>query len=318
MISLCVPACVHLPSSHRALLDDAVNAYGETLLGPFTEDHNTASGQLWTPIVSSCDVLLEVNLPNAKDVPVLKLELTSVNVGYRGFGSGAGAQSGSCNVDVVCSASDGSEYAPIDAWRDEIPSVAVISTGGSTFCTGSMLNNANNDRTPYFLTAKHCSINAGNAASLVTYWKYETTTCQGPTNGQLNYFLTGGATHLVSNLASDMTLVRLETTVPDAWFQDGIVSFAGWDRRGLEATQAIAIHHPSTDEKRISFENQPTTTSSYGGSPGSGDTHVRVADWDMGTTEPGSSGSPLFNQDHRVIGQLHGGGAACGNNQPDW
>ncbi|VAX42280.1 Lysyl endopeptidase [hydrothermal vent metagenome] len=51
--------------------------------------------------------------------------------------------------------------------------------------------------------------------------------------------------------------------------------------------------------------------------PGDG-THVKVTDWDTGTTEPGSSGSPLFNQDHRVIGQLHGGYAACGNDDADW
>jgi hypothetical protein len=82
---------------------------------------------------------------------------------------------------------------------------------------------------------------------------------------------------------------------------------------------AVAIHHPSTDEKRISFEYDPTTTTSYLGdnSPGDG-THVRVEDWDLGTTEPGSSGSPLFDQNHRVIGQLHGGYAACGNDLEDW
>ena len=57
-----------------------------------------------------------------------------------------------------------------------------------------------------------------------------------------------------------------------------------------------------------SFEDDPTTTTSYLGTavPGAG-THVRLEDWDLGTTEGGSSGSPLFNQDHRVIGQLHGG-----------
>ncbi|MCA9297224.1 MAG: hypothetical protein KC983_11920, partial [Phycisphaerales bacterium] len=37
-----------------------------------------------------------------------------------------------------------------------------------------------------------------------------------------------------------------------------------------------------------------------------------------GTTEPGSSGSPLYNQDHQIIGQLHGGFAACGNDDSDW
>ncbi|MFQ5495882.1 MAG: fibronectin type III domain-containing protein, partial [Phycisphaerae bacterium] len=31
-----------------------------------------------------------------------------------------------------------------------------------------------------------------------------------------------------------------------------------------------------------------------------------------------SSGSPLFDQNHRIVGQLHGGFAACGNNDSDW
>ena len=32
----------------------------------------------------------------------------------------------------------------------------------------------------------------------------------------------------------------------------------------------------------------------------------------------GSSGSPLYNQNHHAIGQLHGGRSACGNNLSDW
>jgi PKD repeat protein len=97
------------------------------------------------------------------------------------------------------------------------------------------------------------------------------------------------------------------------------VYWAGWDRSGFDATNATAIHHPNTDEKRISFEDHPTTITSYLGTsiPGDG-THVRITDWDLGTTEPGSSGSPLFDQNHRIIGQLHGGYAACGNDDSDW
>ena len=33
--------------------------------------------------------------------------------------------------------------------------------------------------------------------------------------------------------------------------------------------------------------------------------------WDSGTTEEGSSGSPLFNESRRIIGQLYGGTADC-------
>ena len=39
-----------------------------------------------------------------------------------------------------------------------------------------------------------------------------------------------------------------------------------------------------------------------------------------GTTEGGSSGSPLLTANHRVIGQLHGGYADCNDSilAPDW
>jgi hypothetical protein len=50
---------------------------------------------------------------------------------------------------------------------------------------------------------------------------------------------------------------------------------------------------------------------------GPGD-HWRIVDWNVGTTEPGSSGSGLWDENHRIIGQLHGGGAACGNDESDW
>jgi lysyl endopeptidase len=36
-----------------------------------------------------------------------------------------------------------------------------------------------------------------------------------------------------------------------------------------------------------------------------------VNDWDMGVTEGGSSGSPLFDNNGRIIGQLYGGESEC-------
>jgi subtilisin-like proprotein convertase family protein len=215
---------------------------------------------------------------------------------------------------VVCPQGDG--------WRDQIQSVGVIATGGSTFCTGFAVNNTAQDLTPYFMTANHCGIGSGNAASLVVYWNYQNSTCRtpgspasgGPGDGSLSQFQTGSFFR-AGGSTSDFTLVELDDDPDPDWN----VVLAGWDRSTGDSASAVGIHHPNTDEKRISFENDATTTTSYLGttSPGNG-SHVRVIDWDLGTTEPGSSGSPLFNQDQRVVGQLHGGGAACGNNESDY
>jgi lysyl endopeptidase len=291
----------------------------QVVRGPFTAADNEAHGQLWSPILPGDEIVIEVSLPAAMEGQ-LELMLTAVNHGYREFGRPYSPESGACNLDVVCSAADG--YPQVDAWRHEIRSVAVISTGGSTFCTGFLVNNTAEDLKGYFMTANHCGISSGNAASLVTYWNYENSWCRpvgspasgGPGDGLLNQYNTGSIFR-ASYSASDFTLVELDDPINP----DYDVHWAGWDATSADATNAVGIHHPNTDEKRISFENDPTTTTSYlqTSVPGDG-THVRITDWDLGTTEPGSSGSPLFNQNYHVIGQLHGGYAACGNDDSDW
>ena len=275
----------------------------------FTIDDNEGHGQLWTPVILADDVVVELVLPRSERHNY-RLELTAINKGYRYFGENLAElgydKAGTCNIDVVCPEGDD--------WRNEINSVGVISTGGSTFCTGSMLNNTAADSTPYFLTADHCGINTTTAPSLVVYWNFQSVNCGDQSGGVLNQFMTG-STFLAGSATSDFTLVEMNDPVDLAHE----VSFAGWDKTSVDPTSATAIHHPSTDEKSISFEYDPTTTTTYlqNTVPGDG-SHIRVTDWDVGTTEPGSSGSPLFDQNHRVVGQLHGGYAACGNDLSDW
>src|SRR5690606_8027378 len=131
-------------------------------------------------------------------------------------------KSGSCNIDVACSEGTG--------WENEINAVGVISTGGSTFCTGFMVNNTNNDRTPYFMTANHCRVRASNAASLVVYWNYQHTTCGGADSKKTDFQT--GSQFLSASSKSDFTLVRLNQAPDTTWN----VQYAGWDRSGVNAT----------------------------------------------------------------------------------
>lgn len=306
------------------------SADGRQVHGPFTEGDNKDHGLLWTPLIYSDDIILEVTIPDSATA-TFKLELTSINHGYRGFdplliGKGLG-DADYCHVNVACPEGD--------PWRDQIRSVARCDLYdflyGSVSCTGNLINNTAEDCKPYFLTAFHCfdfldygGIDGiienpqGLAASIIVYWNFEASTCSG-TYGSLGQ-QQSGSTYRAGYYATDFVLVELDNP-PDPSYN---VYYAGWDRSSTAPSSGVAIHHPKGDLKKISFEYDPLSVTSFAGysSPGDG-THLRVADWDYsgtneGTTESGSSGCPIFNSSKRVTGNLHGGYAACGNNESDW
>ncbi len=262
-------------------------------------------GQLWTPVVLADDVIIEVTVPTGSAAPLLRL--AAVNRGYRFFGEHPAEKSGSCNIDVVCPEGDD--------WREEINAVGVYTIDGIWKCTGSLVNNTRLDGAPLFLTAYHCNTSMQQFANtVVVYWNYQSPVCGQHGGGSLDDF-SAGAVFRATYQTSDFTLIELDDPL-DPGFG---CTYAGWDRRDLAPASAVAIHHPSTDEKSISFENDPLSVTTYLDNqvPGNG-THLRITDWDLGTTEPGSSGSPLFDPAHHIVGQLHGGYAACNNDLSDW
>jgi len=283
-----------------------------TVMGPFSLSDNEDHAQFWSPIVKGEEIVIEVVVPVQRRND-LKLQLSSVNHDYMGFFAPA---SGSCNLDVICGLADG--WGIVDPHRDIIQSAGMYTLNGIQTCSGALINNARNDCTPYFLTADHCGVSNGNAPSMVVYWNYENSTCRQPNsgpsgqngNGQLNQF-NSGAIFKAGYGPTDFTLVEMD----DALDAQHNPFLAGWSREFAVPTSMIGVHHPGTEEKRISFDDDPGIISGWVSPTDS--THVEMMDWDVGTTEGGSSGSPLFNQDERIVGQLTGGGAACGNDLED-
>ena len=284
----------------------------------FTSKDNETHNQLWTPCFYSDEVVIELIIPQDKNDD-LELQLSKVNHDFVGFKNPAGG-SGACNVDVMCNAEEG--YPMIEDYRDAARSVGLMSLNGVAFCSGFLINNTANDCTPYFITARHCGVNSGNAPSLVVYWNYENSFCRAvgsaqnaaPGNGDQSVFNTG-AIWRAAFAGSDMTLIEFDDPIAE----EAEAYFAGWNRGNVVPTKGVAVHHPNAQEKRISFENNSLQRTGYlsTNSNSNGD-HLRVVDWDLGTTEGGSSGSPLFDQNQRVVGQLHGGSAGCGNDLSDW
>src|SRR5687767_9556676 len=271
--------------------------------GPYTARDNKPHEQLWTPVVPGGSAVIELFVPaDVKEEP--RLVLSQINRGYRDMfhrqkNLGA-AKAGSCNNDVICALGD--------EWRNEMRSVARYSVGGVGLCTGTLVNNAAGNARNFFLTANHCGLGAGNAASVVVYWNYESPVCGQHGGGSLAQNQSG-TIFRAAKADVDMALIELED-VPDSSFR---VYYAGWSKATNASIGAVGIHHPQGDEKSITFStNTLTTTSSCIGSGGSS-THWRVV-WNSGTTEQGSSGSAIWDPiTHRIVGFLSGGDASCLN-----
>ena len=128
-----------------------------------------------------------------------------------------------------------------------------------------------------------------------------------------------GAQTRVQNELTDVALVEMYSDIPDSWD----VSFAGWDRSDTPPLFEVGIHHPNGDIMKVCRDNSGAEKRNSDGvslwliggvSEGTG------GGWELGTTESGSSGSPLFDQNGRIIGQLFGGNAFCDgtNNNGDY
>ncbi len=273
--------------------------------GPYTSDDNKSYNQLWSAPLPGGDVGLEIFVPEGMSKDFL-FKVTRVSTGFRdvfkrygGKGLTARGGSGSCNNDVVCPEGD--------AWRDEIRSVAAYTVGGIDTCTGTLIMDAEATFRPFFLTAFHCGLSTGNAAQVVTLWNYESANC-GDQGGGSRMQSVSGSTFLASRSDTDSSLIELSSTPPEEFG----VHWSGWDRTGNVPLGSVGIHHPGVSEKMISFNTDALTTVNNCIGGGGSDTHWEVNNWEDGTTEPGSSGSGIWDPDNqRLVGMLSGGTASC-------
>ena len=320
---------------------------GKLAIGPYTSADQTPSGQLWTPILLGDRAVLVLDVPTGR-IEQVDLQLIRASQGYRGFGhSSVGYKSGSCNMDVACLAAN-------DTWNNPRGAAGAYTKAGVDTCTGSLVNNTNNDRRLLFATAAHCTVTAANVASVLVYWRFENPICRQPGSPESGQPISkpnttsAGLTWLASTnnpfsgstpaaTRSDWTLIELAApTGPDIELY-----WAGWDRRGTGTpvtacvdpvnggtqTEGLCagIHHPAVDEKRITFVDRDYAVGNISGATG---VHWHaywarfppiVANLPVqstpvpGVTEPGSSGSPLYSADKRLIGVLSGGPSACGS-----
>ncbi|WP_294670721.1 T9SS type A sorting domain-containing protein [uncultured Fluviicola sp.] len=273
------------------------------ILGKFTAYH-LYEGTLGTELVPGSTAILEYYIPANNAGKPASLNINTVTHGYRTAGefeAKAFGTSGNCNMNVNCS--DG---AP---WVDQRNGAVMLVSGSNGFCSGSLINNTMEDGKPYVLTANHCY---STPTSWIFRFNWQAAGCSNPGSSP-TFSSLSGAVLRARRTPSDFCLVEItgglvNNTVPTSYNP----YFSGWDNTGAIPTSAVSIHHPDGDIKKISFDDDPLVISQGMGSSEANSTWT--LHWDRNTTtEGGSSGSPLFDQNHRIIGQLWGGGASCSN-----
>ncbi len=285
------------------------NPQKDFILGKFTQNH-TYEGQLGTELVPGSEVIVEYYVAPTNVNNTGTLTIDKVTHGYRTaaeFQEKAFGSSGSCNMNAACPDGD-----PIE---NEIRAAVMLVSGSNGFCSGSMINNTLNDQTPYVLTANHCY---SNPANWIFRFNWQSANCSNPGSSP-SFVSLSGATLRSRRVPSDFCLVEItggliNGTVPDSYN----TYFPGWDNVDSPAATTHCVHHPAGDIKKLAFDDDaPTSANGMGSSePNS---QWRVV-WDRNTTtEGGSSGSPLFNENGQIVGQLWGGGASCFNlSAPDY
>jgi hypothetical protein len=216
--------------------------------------------------------------------------------------------SDTCEVDVNCSEGSGWE-----AQRDASVRIRVVDPSGTGWCSGAVMNNTTQNCAPYILTALHCGVSSttANFNQYIFRFNYQRAGCDA---GQImqGSDRTGCIKRASSqdnggDNGSDFLLVELNTPISSELG----TYFAGWNANNVGAQNGRGIHHPNGDRKKISTFTSTLQTGGWG----INGTHWRVV-WistenGHGVTEGGSSGSPIFDQEKRVVGTLTGGGSFC-------
>jgi len=276
------------------------------VIGSFTAENNTTSSSFSTIPIPGDEIIVELNIPENQDFG--QLNISGIIHDFKnafGLKTGYGS-SGSCNINVNCP--EGVN------WQNEKRSIvkySYVGSFGAELCTGVLVNNTAYNSKPYLLTAGHCISSQSVANTAVFIFNYESASCIA--TGNPSYHSLSAATLLSTGGNLDFSLLELNTNPPPVYN----VYYSGWNKTLTAAQNTVTIHHPQGDIKKISKDYNPPVTGDYG----SGylyNSHWNIIEWDEGTTEGGSSGSPLFDQNKRIVGNLTGGDASCSYNFNDY
>lgn len=248
---------------------------------------------------------------------------------------GTGLSSLSCAPNVVAYP----EYQP------QSRATLMIISESAFLSTGALINNTRQDGTAYVLTAAH-NLNRlydenfiseipndprtvqrvrAVCKTLVFFFGFESPSKDQNIRASEEKTLSG-AELVAYDEEHDMALVRI-TGLPTN--EQGIAQipksynpyWAGWELSLQPSAPFFGTHHALGSTKRLCIaEDQTINLYDYAISTDFQrlnreiawkDSHWRIKQWAVGTTESGASGSPLFEGHGRIIGALTGGRSTC-------
>ncbi len=282
------------------------NADMSQLEGAYTHENNNDASFFSTPLIEGERIIIELNVNHSVNIDEIQLNISTIIHDYRGIMNEMnGYAERACGANIMCEEAD--------PYLDQINAAAWLDMG-SYICSGAMVNNINQDLTPYFLTANHCT-DGLNPQGFRFYFNYFLSGC---TSGQIMQ----GANAYSSILRSTCDCItgsgeNINIPGPDFSLLE-ITAFINpnWDvfYAGFNATEpnqmpiSVGVHHPGGDPKKINYDSGYATSSFWSAT----EPHTHwFFHWDEGGTEGGSSGSPMYDNGGRIAGVLTGGAGGC-------
>ncbi|MCK3684417.1 T9SS type A sorting domain-containing protein [Maribellus sp. YY47] len=284
-----------LPEGARLFL---YNEQEEHYLGAYTAKNNKVSQKFAVSPVAGDEVTVQYEVPKKLGTPSC-FEIASVNHDFVGILKSERRPlglAGSCNVDVNCDVAG--KYGELKN------AVCRLIVDGDEICSGTLVNNTAKDGKPYIISAAHCYDAWELAETTVYTFNYESPYCA-PLDGDPGNSISGAVMKAQSD-SLDFALTEMSLVPPPTYRP----YYAGWNHTDVYSDSTVSIHHPQGDVKKIAFdENKPTPSNfTVDYIPNA---FLKIATWEAGVTESGSSGGGLFNRNGQLIGTLTGGAATC-------
>lgn len=308
-----------LPEGGLLYLYDSRNP--QHRIGGFGAENNNRDRMLQVQPIATDEVTIEVQAPRGRR-PIL--HLAEVTHGVRAipinqalfdrYDRSKEKKKYYCTPELAC----------FPSLKNLGNGVVLVLAGGTTFGTGSLVNNTKADGRPLILTAAHVvSKNFAfspytarqEARHLVVFFGYASPTCSGDIVPQITQSLSGSEL-LGESRTNDLALLEMFHPVPASYD----ATYLGWSAEERPRGPFTGIHHPLVCPKKVStYDGESLEIGSYPGTgmPFEPNQHYIIPSWTMGTTDAGSSGSPLFDHQMLIIGALTSGNSYCTNKSSD-